>query len=134
MARPSVSVPVASCWLLSLLLALAAGAKLLTSYQDSYVVPAALYYLGAVVELGVAVLLHTRWRRVALALAALLAVAGIALAAVVPGRLCGCLGSLLPLDGKGHVLLSGIVGALACLGARSGARVVAADAGARCEG
>jgi len=111
-------VPAASAWLLSLVLVLAAGAKLLTSYQDAYVVPEALYYLGAVVELGVAVLLHTRWRRFALAMAALLAVAGIVLAAAVPGRLCGCLGSLLPLDGKGHVLLSGVVGALACLGMR----------------
>lgn len=116
--RPALrwSIPVASRWALSLLLALSAWAKLISPYEDSYLVPEPLYYLGAAAELAVGVAVQTRWRRPALAAALLLAAAGIAIAAAFPGRLCGCFGSLLPLDGTGHVLLSGAVGALACLG------------------
>jgi hypothetical protein len=73
-----------------------------------------------VVELAVAVLLHTRYGHFALAIAIAFALTGLTLAAVVPGRLCGCFGSLLPLDGKGHVLLAGAMGALACVGFRTG--------------
>lgn len=115
-----VPLPHAARWALCCLLGLSAAAKLATPWQEDYAVPAALYYGGALVEMCIAVLLHHRWRRCALAAAVLLAAAGIGLAIAVPGRLCGCFGSLLPLEGTSHVLLSGVVGALACLAACPG--------------
>jgi hypothetical protein len=106
-------------WALCGILALSAAAKLLTPYQDAYVIPEPLYYLGGLVELGAAVLLHTKYRNHAMAVGVVLALIGITLAVAVPGRLCGCFGSLVPLEGSSHVLMSGIVGALACLSFRS---------------
>ncbi|HEX6811425.1 MAG TPA: hypothetical protein VF384_07370 [Planctomycetota bacterium] len=112
-------------WALCGVLALSAAAKLLTPYEDSYVVPEQLYYLGSLVELCAALLLHTKYRHHAAAACVVLALAGIALATAVPGRLCGCFGSLLPLEGSSHVLVSGIVGTLACLSFRvDGSRAV----------
>ena len=105
----------ASRWALCGVLALSAISKLLTPYQNSYVVPEPLYYLGSLIELGAAVLLHTRYRNSAIAASVALAIGGIALATALPGRLCGCFGSLVQLDGPSHVLLSAIVGTLACL-------------------
>ena len=88
----------ASRWALCGVLALSAAAKLLTPYQELYVVPEPLYYLGAIVELGAAALLHTRYRHHAMVASVLLALAGIALATALPGRLCGCFGSFLQLE------------------------------------
>ena len=111
-------VPDACRWALCVVLTLSAAAKLLTPHRDEYVVPEPLYYLGAAVELAAVVLLLTKYRAVAIATAIALAVAGITLAIVVPDRPCGCLGSLMPLGGASHVLVSGFVGALACLSLR----------------
>ena len=119
----------ASRWALCVVLVLSAASKLLTPYQELYVVPEPLYYLGALVELGAAVLLHTRYRHHAMAVSVVLALAGIALATALPGRLCGCFGSLLPLEGSSHVLVSAIVGALACSSFRcDGSRAVGSSA------
>jgi hypothetical protein len=119
----------ASRWALCGVLAFSAASKLLTPYQDTYVVPEPLYYLGGLVELGAAVLLHTRYRHHAMAASVVLALAGIALATALPGRLCGCFGSLVRLDGPSHVLVSAIVGALACASFRcDGARAVGPSA------
>ncbi|HZN39746.1 MAG TPA: hypothetical protein VFD82_13135 [Planctomycetota bacterium] len=119
----------ASRWALCGILALSAASKLLTPYQDSYVVPEPLYYLSGLVELGAAVLLHTKYRHHAMAASVVLALAGIALATALPGRLCGCFGSLVPLDGSSHVLVSAVVGALACLNFRcDGSRAVGSRA------
>ena len=119
----------ASRWALCGVLALSAAAKLLTPYQDTYVIPEPLYYLGGLVELGVAVLLHTKYRHHAMAASIVLALAGIALATALPGRLCGCFGSLVPLDAPSHVLVSAIVGTLACLSFRcDGSRAVGSSA------
>lgn len=105
----------ASRWALCGVLVLSAAAKLLTPYQESYVVPEALYYIVSLVELAAAVLLHLNHSRYAIATALVLALGGISLPVVVPSGLCGCFGSLLPLEGRNHVLASGVVGALACL-------------------
>ena len=119
----------ASRWALCGILALSAASKLLTPYKDFYVVPEPLYYLGGLVELGAAVLLHTKYRHHAMAASVVLALAGIALATTLPGRLCGCFGSLLPLEGSSHVLVSALVGALACASFRcDGSRAVASSA------
>jgi hypothetical protein len=119
----------ASRWALCGVLALSAASKLLTPYQDTYLVPEPLYYVSSLLELGAAVLLHTRYRNHAVAASVVLALAGIALATALPGRLCGCFGSLVRLDGPSHVLVSAIVGALACASFRSdGARAVASSA------
>ena len=104
----------ASRWALCGVLALSAAAKLLTPYQELYVVPEPLYYLGAIVELGAAALLHTRYRHHAMVASVLLALAGIALAMALPGRLCGCFGSFLQLEGPSHAVVSALVGTLAC--------------------
>ncbi len=111
-----------SRWALCAVLAISAAGKLLTPYEEAYVVPEALYYLGAIVELVAAVLLHMRHRTWAIATAIVLAVFGISLGVAVPGELCGCFGSLVRLEGKYHVLVSGAVGALACFMAMTDAR------------
>ena len=119
----------ASRWALCGILAFSAGSKLLTPYQDTYVVPEPLYYLGGLVELGAALLLHTKYRHHAMAASVVLALAGIALATALPGRLCGCFGSLVQLDGPSHVLVSAVVGALACMNFRChGSRAVESSA------
>lgn len=105
----------ASQWGLCGILGLSAAAKLLTPYEEAYVVPESLYYIGALVELAAAVALHTRYRGLAIATAVLIALAGIVLAIAVPGETCGCFGGLLRIEGRYHVLLSGVLGALACM-------------------
>jgi fructose-specific phosphotransferase system IIC component len=102
-------------WMIGLVLAAAAGAKLLTPVGKAAILPPWALVTVAIAELAAAACLATRCFRIGLLVALALAISG-ALAAFTAKAACGCLGSAITLTKSQELLLAGSVGVLACLG------------------
>lgn len=80
------------------------------------------YHALAIAEGALAVMLCTKWRRLAASVIVLMAMAGVALAYLWPYRACGCFGSIIALERDGHVMLASACGlsAITVIGFASG--------------
>lgn len=100
-------------WALAVILAVSSGAKLVTGFNASYWIPLHAFYGIAVLEVVAVMLLVFKRPLFAQTLALLLAAGGVS-AALLSDAPCGCFGSLLRENRALQIVLSAVVGGLAC--------------------
>jgi len=96
-------------------LVISSGSKLISPHQQMFSIGRELYYGAASAELLLAVLLLTRFRKAGAVGCVILAAAGLLAEWLRPGRPCGCLGTMIVLSAREHVMVAGTMGALAAL-------------------
>lgn len=102
-------------YVLGVALLCVAGAKLGSGYAAGSILPHGLFFAIASAEVVLGVLAFTRWFRIAAQSAGVLCLGGFGLAMMFPRRPCGCLGRLLELDQRTHLMLLATLGVVVCL-------------------
>lgn len=107
--------PTRARWALATVLAGTALLKVVSGPADHVQLPGFLYVVSSIAELALAVLLFSRWRRIGIWGALVIAVAGTCHALLVRPESCGCAGSWVQTSWRLELMLASLVGVLGVL-------------------